>query len=737
MIDRNTAEKIKNAADIVEVVSDYVHLIKRGSNYMGLCPFHNERTPSFSVNPRRNFCYCFSCHKGGSPVNFIMEKEGVSYHDALLQLAAKYGIEVEERELTDEERARMTRREAMLVASEWAMKQMHTNLLETAEGRSVGLSYLYGRGVTEESVRKYMLGYSIDSGHAMLDAARKAGFDLQVLADIGLLGKRSDGSLYDRFRGRVIFPIRNSSGKVVAFGGRDLKGGPAKYINSPETELYKKSNELYGIYEAKGAIVRQDKCFLMEGYLDVIGSSQGGVGNCVASSGTALTDNQINLIHRFTENVTVVYDGDAAGIKAALRGIDMLLKHKMQVRVLLLPDGDDPDSFARKHTPEEFQQYLCDHEQDFIRFKAEVLMREAGDDTQARTRAVMSVVESIASIPNDVERNLYIQQCSYILSVDENAVARAVATARQNVMEQLRIERLRKNIGSENGPSDTQLRGNLSTGNPPADPSSSGTGLATAGRNFGFRRSNPLEALEKAIVKLCVRYGYVDFCETVDENDNPVTLNVIEYVNADLAGDDIGFSVAGFSKVTDILMENLQRFRQGLDDFTRDIDEAHRKEHAEQVEIMARGAQSLAEIQRLEKTLDERLERERHEALTDYARKYSADLLSNHEDDEVRRISNSLIHEPYQLSNIYKRSTQAPSVEEELNQNVPRALLELKAEIMNSRVREQLAILRKAASEKDDDLIQHTQIEIATLTAKRNEINRMLGERTIYPGKIR
>ncbi|MDE6083968.1 MAG: DNA primase, partial [Muribaculaceae bacterium] len=405
MIDKATIQRITDTADIVDVVSDYVHLVRRGANYMGLCPFHNERTPSFSVNQRRNFCYCFSCRKGGSPVNFLMEKEGVSYRDALLMLAKKYGIEVHEKELTDEEQRRRTEREAMIVANEWAASEMHESLLHSEEGRNVGLSYLYQRGVTDEAIKKFRLGYAIDHGNDLASKARAKGFDLNILTELGVLGKSQDGLIYDRFRGRVIFPVFNPSGKVMAFGGRDLKGGLAKYINSPESSLYKKSNELYGIFQAKGDIVRNDKCYLVEGYLDVIGMWQAGLENVVASSGTALTDGQIAVIHRFTDNITLIYDGDAAGIKAALRGIDMLLSHKMNVKVLLLPDGHDPDSFAKAHTAEEFRNFIKENETDIIRFKSRVLLDEAGEDPQKRYLAIKSVVNSLAHIHDDVKRN--------------------------------------------------------------------------------------------------------------------------------------------------------------------------------------------------------------------------------------------------------------------------------------------------------------------------------------------
>ena len=449
MIDPATVQKIKDSADIVEVVSDYVHLVRRGANYMGLCPFHNERTPSFSVNKSRNFCYCFSCHKGGSPVNFIMEKEGVSYHDALLQLAAKYGIEVRERELSDEEKASQSRREGMFIANEWARNYFVSNLEETEEGRNVGLAYIYGRKVTPEAIKAFHLGYAIDRGTDFTDNALRKGFSLDILKATGLVGTSQEGRNYDRFRGRVIFPVLNSAGKTVAFGGRDLKGGPAKYINSPETEIYVKSRELYGIYQAKGEIVRKDKCYLVEGYLDVIGMWQSGIKNVVASSGTSLTDGQIALLHRFTQNVTLIYDGDSAGIKASLRGIDMLLAHNLNVRAVRLPEGDDPDSLAAKLTPDELKEFLKNNETDIIRFKINVLLEDVKNDPQKKYLAVRSIVESLAHIPDKIKREIYVQECSQLLNVSEHNLSRDIAKARVSVIEQERQKRRTEEINRD------------------------------------------------------------------------------------------------------------------------------------------------------------------------------------------------------------------------------------------------------------------------------------------------
>ncbi|WP_303742279.1 DNA primase, partial [uncultured Muribaculum sp.] len=357
-IDRETVQRILDAADIVEVVSDFVHLKRRGSSYLGLCPFHNERTPSFSVSKSKNICKCFSCGKGGSPVNFIMEHEQMSYYEALRYLARKYNIEIKEHEMSDKEREEESERESMLAVNDFALKHFEKNLQETDDGRDIGLSYFLDRGINEASIKKFRLGYSLEKSNDLLNAAKSRGYNEKYLIETGLCIKTDQGRVYDRFKGRVMFPVFSISGKVIAFGGRTLKKDVAKYVNSPESLIYKKSYQLYGLYQAKQAIVKHDKCILVEGYMDVISMHQSGIENVVASSGTSLTDGQIRLIHRFTDNVTVIYDGDAAGIKASLRGIDMLLAEGLDIKVLLLPDGDDPDSFAQKHTSSELEEYI-------------------------------------------------------------------------------------------------------------------------------------------------------------------------------------------------------------------------------------------------------------------------------------------------------------------------------------------------------------------------------------------
>lgn len=421
MLDQPTIDKITEAAQIQDVVSDYVTLKKRGVNLLGLCPFHGEKTPSFIVSPAKGIFKCFGCGKGGNSVHFIMEHEQVSYYEALKFLARKYHIEFQERELTAEEMAVRNDRESMFLVNEFAQKHFTSTLHNHIDGKSIGLGYFRERGFRDDIIAKFQLGYSLEMRDAFTQAAIKSGYNKEYLVKTGLTLENENGQLSDRFRGRVMFPVHSLSGKVVAFGGRILKKDDkmAKYVNSPESEIYHKSNELYGIYFAKQAIVRQDRCFLVEGYTDVISMHQSGIENVVASSGTSLTPGQIRLIHRFTENVTVIYDGDAAGIKASIRGIDLLLEEGLNIKVLLLPDGDDPDSFARKHNATDFIEFVEKNSADFIRFKTNLLLKDVGNDPVKRAGLVIDIVRSISIIPNSVIRAEYVKECSSLLNVDE------------------------------------------------------------------------------------------------------------------------------------------------------------------------------------------------------------------------------------------------------------------------------------------------------------------------------
>ncbi len=732
-IDPATVQKIKDTADIVDVVGDYVHLIRSGANYKGLCPFHNERTPSFSVNKARNFCYCFSCKKGGSPVNFIMEKEGLTYNEALRHLANRYGIKIEERELTDEERARQSEREGMFIANEWAMKLMEHDLTETEEGQDIGLTYLTQRGVTDEAIKAFHLGYALDTWDHLRQEARKSGINLDILKSVGLVGTSQQGKDYDRFRGRVIFPVISTSGKVIAFGGRTLKNDIAKYVNSPESAIYKKSNELYGIFQARQSIVKEQKCYLVEGYMDVIGMWQAGMRNVVASSGTALTDGQIALIHRFTNRVTLIYDGDAAGVKASLRGIDMLLRNNLQVKVLRLPPEHDPDSFARTHTKEEFQEYVLKNETDIIRFKAQVLLSEAGSDPQQRIMAVNSVAESIANINDQVARDVYIQECSHLMHVAEENIASAVARFRAHL-----LANARSGAAAAGGtfkpagrPESAPHMGQSSPSSPERQsPVAPQTAVATEEkRKPAGQTALPLLPLERQVIKYCVRYAYLPFCRESDTSER--MLSVLEFIREELEADEITFSVNVFREIFSLLTRNIEKFEFWLQSKMPEIERAVSEERAKKLEEIASKELSVSEIQKAEKVMEANLQNLAEQMQRDFIKDFSGRLLASDENDDVRRISTELLHERHQLSNIYNKTHTGDSEEGNLPILIPRALTEWKNEILNLKLSELFERLKESCGKGDLEAVNEIQLEIANVMRQRSGMAKYIGERVV------
>ena len=534
MIDQASIERILDAAQIVEVVSDFVTLRKRGVNYVGLCPFHNEKTPSFSVSPSKGLCKCFSCGKGGNAVHFIMEHEQMSYPEALRYLAKKYNIEIKERELTNEEKEVQSNRESMFIVNNFARDYFQNILKNHIDGRSIGLAYFRQRGFRDDIIDKFQLGFSTEGRDALAQEALRKGFKQEFLVKTGLCYETDDHKLRDRFWGRVMFPVHTLSGKVVAFGGRVLSTENkklAKYVNSPESEIYHKSNELYGIYFAKQAIVKQDRCFLVEGYTDVISMHQSGVENVVASSGTSLTPGQIRLIHRFTNNITVLYDGDMAGIKASIRGIDMLLEEGMNIKVCLLPDGDDPDSFARKHNATEFQNFIQEHETDFIRFKAQLLMEDAGKDPMKRAELINDIVRSIAVIPEAIVRDVYIKECGQLLRIEDKLLVSEVAKRRE-----LQAEKGNKPIASNNAP--TPQPGEMP---PPFPPEEMEADTYQSFIPQEGKEGQEFYKYERLIIQMIVRYGEKVMCNLTDEEGNEVPVTVVEYVINDLKEDELAF----------------------------------------------------------------------------------------------------------------------------------------------------------------------------------------------------
>ena len=732
MIDRKTADLIKERADIVEVVSDYVHLVKRGANYMGLCPFHNERTPSFSVNKRKNFCYCFSCHKGGSPVNFLMEKENVSYHEALLMLAKKYGITVEERELSEEDIQRQSRREALIIANKWAMSKMESYLNETEEGRAVGLTYFEHRGVTDEARIAFHLGYSPEKAWTLCDDARREGQNMEALTTLGLIGHRQkDNRTYDRFHGRVIFPIFNTSGMVVAFGGRDIKGeSPAKYINSTESEVYNKSAELYGLFQGKDAIRRQDHIYLVEGYMDVVGMWQSGLQNVVASSGTALTDGQIALIHRFTDNATIIYDGDPAGIKATLRAIDMMLAHRMNVRMLLLPDNHDPDSFARTRSADEFRAYVEEHSIDFIDYKMKVMLAPGETDPMKRSAVIRSIIETIACIPDVIQRNEYVKNCAHRLEIDADTVK---VETEATVARKIRSEQNRQ-VSRQMATETTQAPQNgvrqISQGNVAQMMSTQFVQQRTA---EGCKPANPIPGLEQELLRYAIKYGMVDFADGVDAEGNVITLNVAQYISSELEADSTPFSNERHRGLLNTILGMIEAYRSDSEQMLMSVDERAEKMRKEEYDrIVAEGLDSEA-IATAEAKLKEDIEDLYREEIKEYACDYISSRLASDPDDFVRTLTTRLIMPRYELSQIYRRNGYTTTEYDRLIELVPRAIAEYKTALLEERInqiRERIAV---AVSSADETAILDLQQQLSQLFELRRQAVLAIGDRILNP----
>ena len=532
MIDKATIDKIMDAANIVDVVSEFVALRKAGVNYKGLCPFHDEKTPSFMVSPSKGYCHCFSCGKGGNAVGFIMEHEQMTYPEALRWLAKKYNIEIHDRELSAEERREANDRESMFIVNEWAMKYFQDNLNNHVEGRAIGMQYFRQRGFRDDTINKFMLGYALQEKDALAKAARAKGFNEQYLIDTGLCYRKDNGQLQDRYYGRVIFPVHNVTGRIVAFGGRILSNDKklAKYVNSPESLIYHKSNELYGIYLAKQAISKNDRCYLVEGYIDVTSMHQHGVENVVASSGTSLTTGQIRLIRRFTPNITVLYDGDPAGIHASIRGMDMLLSEGMNVKVLLLPDGDDPDSFARKHPAQEFRDYIEEHQTDFIAFKTNLLLKGVTDPIK-RSEAINSIVHSVAVIQDPIKRATYIADCAHRLGMNENTLIGTMNNFIREGQEQLRKEQQR-----EERRQDT---------------------TATAVSSPQAQEVQQATKIEYMLVQLVVRYGETIIYKDVETEDGgKINLSVAQYISYDLGADNLTFHDERYNRILQEAVEH-------------------------------------------------------------------------------------------------------------------------------------------------------------------------------------
>lgn len=562
MIDRATVDKIMEATNIVDVVGEFVNLRKAGVNYKGLCPFHDDKTPSFMVSPARQICKCFACGEGGNAVNFLMKHEQITYPEALRWLAKKYNIEIQERELTDDEKREQSERESMFVVNEWACQYFHEILKNDVDGLAIGKQYFRSRGIRDDIIEKFQLGFALNKRDALANEAKRKGYKEEFLIKTGLCyevrnekgemrneneemtnGTSAQTSLLkDRFAGRAIFPWLNVSGKVVAFGGRKLdsatKGVQQKYVNSPDSEIYHKERELYGIYQAKKAIVKEDRVYMVEGYTDVIAMHQCGLENVVANSGTALSIHQIKLLRRFTPNIVLLYDGDEAGIHAAMRGTDMLLQEGMNVKVLLLPDGDDPDSFARKHTAQQFKEYIEQHQTDFIQFKTELMLKNVKDPIK-RAEAINSIVRSVSVIPDPIVRATYITECARRLDVDERTLITQTNKFIAGDREELRKVAEREDRQQGSGQQDI------------ADP----IGLHTS--------LEQTTEVERLLIQNIIRHGdEIIFSDLEAEDGSTINLNVAQYIDFDLGQDGLAFSSELYNRVLKEAMDH--SYEQGF-----------------------------------------------------------------------------------------------------------------------------------------------------------------------------
>lgn len=768
-IDRETVQRIIDTADIVEVVSDFVHLRRSGSGYVGLCPFHNERTPSFHVSRAKGICKCFSCGKGGSPVNFIMEHEQMNYWEALRYLANKYHIEIQEHEVTDAERQEMNERASMMEVNDFAMKHFERNMADTPEGREVGMAYFRERGINEWAVKRFHLGYAPDSRDNLLKAALEAGYNEKYLVDTGLCGRSERGTLYDRFKARVMYPVFTISGKVVAFGGRTLSSSKeiAKYINSPESLIYSKSRELYGLYQAKQAIVKKDKCILVEGYMDVISMHQQGVENVVASSGTSLTQGQIRLIHRFTENVTVIYDSDAAGIKASLRGIDLLLAEGLNIKVVLLPDGDDPDSFAQTHSATEVEEYLESHETDFIRFKIDILLDDCKNDPVKRSKVVGSILQSIANIPNEITRSLYVKECALTFGIEEKVLLRQVKVYIAQLKEnQARTNARQAAVNSIANPpggipvatldADVSLGETGQTSDPTlsepvknidasdAEPSAAPTSgivitsdLTDAVASASDPHARILAPQERALLRLLLKFGMMNLGTDFGTEENGSPIKVLDYVHDDLEVDKLKFTNPVYQRIYEEALK--LRYSSWESDLAVQLEKSELLREnllAEGREEIRRTALTTDDINIGEKKLDERVNEAYEQSLMDFTQGYIEHFMLSHPDDLIRDVATDLVVEKHQLSKIYFKGAKVETESDRLDDLVMRSLIALKYDMARCFVddlRNEIETVTNSADSYDIERVYVLMGQMKKWQDFSKELARQIGERVYEP----
>lgn len=748
MIDRQTVEKILDTADIVDVVSDYVSLKKRGANWVGLCPFHNDRKPSFYVTRTKGFCKCFSCGEGGSPVNFIMKIENMSYPEALRYLAKKYNIEIEEKELTDEERQQQSEQESMFVINEFAMGFFEKQLHDTQEGVDVGLSYFRERGFSDESIHNFHLGYSPDKPTALHDAAVKAGYNAELLIKVGLCGKDERG-WYDKFRGRVIFPIFTKSGKVVAFGGRTLHNHHAKYINSPESAIYHKRKTIYGLAQAKREIAKLDKCFIVEGYADVISMHQAGFKNVIATSGTALTKEHIYAIRNLTNNVTELFDGDEAGIKAAIKGVDMLLKQDLNIKVLVLPSPEDPDSFAQNHSASEITEYINQNEQDFIDFKTDVLLKDCERDPIARAKAIESVLRSVANIPNQITRNVYAQVCVNKFHMSERVIVTQIDRYRAQIQEEDRkneererkqreLDAIRKDEATttsveapeqgaplppppfdENTPPASYPQEEYPTQPPVPQPAPSFQQQPSA-------HESALQKCEYEVIQYMVKYG----CSFIFEYEQ---ITVIEWLTKEITDDNHRFTIPLYQKLYKLCQELFSDFTVAFSNFMQSVEERKHQLYTQEIEqFRSSFVGNVAEIERKEDETKQAVDAQFENEISEYRQNFIFKHLSSHPDDDVRKIVNEICLPKHSLSKIHAEMFSQHMDSQRLLALVSASLFNWKLNIISLKTSQLQAELMTATEDRQFEILK----EIQELTSYRKELAKLTGERVVNPKNL-
>lgn len=727
MIDRNTVQQIIDTADVVDVVSDFVSLRRRGANWVGLCPFHNDRTPSFYVSRSKQIYKCFSCGEAGSAVSFVMKHEQMSYVDALKYLAAKYHIEVKERELTDEERTAQTERESMLIVNEWVCQWMEKQLWDTTDGQEIGLAYFRERGFTDATIRKFRLGYSPEDRTALYKAATQQGYNRDILFKLGLCKDDNHGGGYDFYRGRVMFPILNVAGKVIAFGGRTLKKDDhAKYFNSPDSVIYDKSNStMYGLFQAKRAIAKQDKCFIVEGYADVISMHQAGFENVIASSGTALTDGHIHLLRRFTQNVTELFDGDAAGIRAAIKGIDKLLANGLNIKVLLLPDGDDPDSYSRSHSTSEIQNYIDEHESDFIQFKTQILLEGVAKDPIKQAHAITEVVKSIAVIPAAITRSVYAKECSRLFGVSEEMllaeIQKHINTNREEAFKQRERDKRREDaqkVINDVHAHESQVGVHKTEAETKHEPTSKATS-----RTATYRE-------EQMVARLVAKYGMCFLCDTEYEDGlRPTT--VAEYIQYELNADNIAFSDPTFNDIFQIAINELPAFYKKLEQTEHEVIERNNSSLQQELKTIDPVGQTADSLEQEEKRMRSKWDKITLDEINDFRQLYLEHLLCSHPDDHIREMSSRLVSERHQLSKIHTQYAQIPTEFDRLPTLVSTAINNWKYTLVTQRTEQ---IEEKL---KDKSLTQSEIIDLLTqqqaLFRLRKELSPFVGDRVVNP----